>query len=284
MLDIRDVANPKRIGAVADSNFSFWHSATFNNDGTKILFTDEWGGGLQPRCRVTDKPEWGADAIFTRSGNTMTFQSYYKLPAPQTAYENCVAHNGTLIPIPGRDIMVQAWYQGGISVFDWTDPAHPREIAFFDRGPMDSTKLVGAGSWSAYWYNGYIVSSEISRGLDIFELQPSAFISQNELDAAKLIHFDYLNAQDQQQLVWPASFVVARAYVDQLARVNGLSRERCGAITAMLRRAEQLQGDARRGALQQLATDLQRDAPAAADQAKVRTLAATVTDLAGAAR
>ncbi len=284
LLDIRDVANPKRIGAVADSNFSFWHSATFNNDGTKILFTDEWGGGLQPRCRVTDKHEWGADAIFTRSGNTMTFQSYYKLPAPQTAYENCVAHNGTLIPIPGRDIMVQAWYQGGISVFDWTDPAHPREIAFFDRGPMDSTKLVGAGSWSAYWYNGYIVSSEISRGLDIFELQPSAFISQNELDAAKLIHFDYLNAQDQQQLVWPASFVVARAYVDQLARVNGLSRERCGAITAMLRRAEQLQGDARRGVLQQLATDLQRDAPAAADQAKVRTLAATVTDLAGAAR
>ena len=284
LLDIRDVANPKRIGAVADSNFSFWHSATFNNDGTKILFTDEWGGGLQPRCRVTDKHEWGADALFTRSGNTMTFQSYYKLPAPQTAYENCVAHNGTLIPIPGRDIMVQAWYQGGISVFDWTDPAHPREIAFFDRGPMDSTKLVGAGSWSAYWYNGYIVSSEISRGLDIFELQPSAFISQNELDAAKLIHFDYLNAQDQQQLVWPASFVVARAYVDQLARVNGLSRERCGAITAMLRRAEQLQGDARRGVLQQLATDLQRDAQAAADQAKVRTLAATVTDLAGAAR
>ena len=284
LLDIRDVANPKRIGAVADSNFSFWHSATFNNDGTKILFTDEWGGGLQPRCRVTDKHEWGADALFTRSGNTMTFQSYYKLPAPQTAYENCVAHNGTLIPIPGRDIMVQAWYQGGISVFDWTDPVHPREIAFFDRGPMDSTKLVGAGSWSAYWYNGYIVSSEISRGLDIFELQPSAFISQNELDAAKLIHFDYLNAQDQQQLVWPASFVVARAYVDQLARVNGLSRERCGAITATLRRAEQLQGDARRGVLQQLATDLQRDAQAAADQARVRTLAATVTDLAGAAR
>jgi len=283
LLDIRDVANPKRIGAVADSNFSYWHSATFNNDGTKILFTDEWGGGLQPRCRVTDKPEWGADAIFTRSGNTMTFKSYYKLPVPQTANENCVAHNGTLIPIPGRDIMVQAWYQGGISLFDWTDPAHPREIGFFDRGPMDSTKLVGAGSWSAYWYNGYIVSSEISRGLDIFELQPSAFISQDEIDAAKLIHFDYLNAQDQQQLVWPASFVVARATVDQLARDNGLSRERCGAITAMLRRAEQLKGDARRGVLQQLATDLQRDAQGAADQAKVRTLAATVTDLAGAA-
>ena len=284
LLDIHDVANPRRIGAVADSNFSFWHSATFNNDGTKILFTDEWGGGLQPRCRVTDKPEWGANAIFTRSGSTMTFKSYYKLPAPQTAFENCVAHNGTLIPIPGRDIMAQGWYQGGVSVFDWTDPAHPREIAFFDRGPMDSTKLLGAGSWSAYWYNGYIVSSEIARGLDIFELQPSAFISQNELDAAKLIHFDYLNAQDQQQLVWPASFVVARAYVDQLARDNGLSRERCGAITSMLGRAEQLQGDARRGVLQQLATDLQRDAQGAADQAKVRTLAGVVTDLAGAAR
>jgi hypothetical protein len=284
LLDIRDVANPKRIGAVADSNFSYWHSATLNNDGTKILFTDEWGGGLQPRCRVTDKPEWGANAIFTRSGSTMTFKSYYKLPAPQTKNENCVAHNGTLIPIPGRDIMAQAWYQGGISVFDWTDPAHPREIAYFDRGPMDSTKLVGAGSWSAYWYNGYIVSSEISRGLDIFELQPGAFISQNEIDAAKLIHFDYLNAQDQQQLVWPATFVVARAYVDQLARDNGLPRERCGAITSTLRRAEQLQGDARRGVLQQLATDLERDAPGAADQAKVGLLARTVTDLAGAAR
>ena len=175
LLDISDVAHPRRIAAVADSNFSFWHSATFNNDGSKILFSDEWGGGLQPRCRPTDKPEWGANAIFTRSRDTMTFRSYYKLPVPQSAEENCVAHNGSLIPVPGRDIMVQGWYQGGISVFDWTDAAHPREIAYFDRGPMDSTKLVGAGSWSAYWYNGYIVSSEIARGLDILELQPSRF-------------------------------------------------------------------------------------------------------------
>jgi hypothetical protein len=284
LLDIRDVANPKRIGAVADSNFSFWHSATFNNDGTKILFTDEWGGGLQPRCRVTDKPEWGADAIFTRSGNTMTFKSYYKLPAPQTPNENCVAHNGTLIPIPGRDIMAQAWYQGGISVFDWTDPAYPREIAFFDRGPMDSTKLVGGGSWSAYWYNGYIVSSEISRGLDIFELQPSAFISQNEIDAAKLIHFDYLNAQDQQQLVWPASFVVARAYLDQLARSNGLAPDELSAARTALAGAERLSGQGRRDALTQLATQLKGDAQGAADPAKLGMLAGTVTDLAGAAR
>jgi hypothetical protein len=280
LLDIRDVANPKRIGAVADSNFSYWHSATFNNDGTKILFTDEWGGGLQPRCRPTDKPEWGANAIFTVSGSTMAFKSYYKLPAPQTANENCVAHNGTLIPIPGRDIMVQGWYQGGISVFDWTDPAHPREIAYFDRGPMDSTKLLGAGSWSAYWYNGYIVSSEIARGLDIFELQPSAFISQNEIDAAKLVRFDYLNAQDQQKLVWPRSFVVARAYLDQLARSNGLAADRVSATRTALARAERLSGQARRDALTQLATQLNGDAQGAADQAKVRALAAAVTELA----
>jgi len=284
LLDIRDVANPKRIGAVADSNFSFWHSATFNNDGTKILFTDEWGGGLQPRCRPTDKPEWGANAIFTLAGTTMAFKSYFKLPAPQTANENCVAHNGTLIPIPGRDIMVQGWYQGGISVFDWTDPAHPREIGYFDRGPMDSTKLVGAGSWSAYWYNGYIVSSEIARGLDIFELQPSAFLSQNEIDAAKLVHFDYLNAQDQQQLVWPASFVVARAYVDQLARGNGLSPDKVSATRTALARAERMSGQGRRDALTQLVTQLNGDAAGAADPAKVRTLAAAVTDLANAAR
>ncbi len=284
LLDIRDVMHPRRIAAAADSNFSFWHSATFNNDGTKILFTDEWGGGLQPRCRVTDKYEWGADAIFTRAGNAMTFQSYYKMPAPQTPNENCVAHNGSLIPIPGRDIMVQAWYQGGISVFDWTDPAHPREIAYFDRGPMDSTKLVGAGSWSAYWYNGYIVSSEISRGLDVFELQPSGFISRNEIDAAKLVHFDYLNVQDQPQLVWPASFVVPRAYLDQLARANGLAPEKVSAARDALARAERLSGEPRRAALAQLATQLSADSQGAADQAKVRTLAGAVTDLANAVR
>ncbi len=284
LLDIRDPANPKRIAAAADSNFSFWHSATFNNDGTKVLFTDEWGGGLQPRCRVTDKPQWGADAIFTLTGTTMAFKSYYKLPAPQTSNENCVAHNGTLIPIPGRDIMAQGWYQGGISIFEWTDPDHPREIAFFDRGPMDSTKLLGAGSWSAYWYNGYIISSEIARGLDIFELVPSGLLSQNEIDAAKLIHFDYLNAQDQQKLVWPASPVVARAYLDQLARGNGLAVDKIAAARQALARAEKMAGQARKDALTQLAAQLNGDAGGAADQAKVRTLAAAVTDLANAAR
>ena len=298
LLDIRDASHPKRIGAVADSNFSFWHSATFNNDGTKLLFTDEWGGGGQPRCRATDKYEWGADAIFTLVHDTMTFQSYYKMPAPQTANENCVAHNGSLIPIPGRDIMVQAWYQGGVSVFDWTDPAHPKEIAYFDRGPMDSTKFVGAGSWSAYWYNGYIVSSEIARGLDILELQPSGFVSQNEIDAAKLVHFDYLNVQDQPKLVWPASFVVARAYLDQLARSNGLAPDKLAAARTALARAERLSGQQRRDALTQLATQLNPDSQGgpqivvngqpidsrAGDQAKVGALTAAVKDLANATR
>jgi len=279
LLDIHDVANPRRISATSDSNFSFWHSATFNNDGSKILFTDEWGGGLQPRCRTTDKPEWGADAIFTLSGASMAFQSYYKLPVSQTSFENCVAHNGTLIPVPGRDIMAQGWYQGGVSVFDWTDPSHPREIAYFDRGPMDSTKLVGAGSWSAYWYNGYIISSEIARGLDIFELTPNTLLSQNEIDAAKLIHFDYLNAQDQQQLVWPASFVVARAYVDQLARSNGLPRARINAVRDALSRAERASGQGRRDALSRLSTQLTTDAQASTDQPKVRMLMAVVNDL-----
>jgi hypothetical protein len=284
VLDIRDPANPRRIAAAADSNFAFWHSATFNNDGTKVLFTDEWGGGLQPKCRVTDKPEWGADAIFTLAHDTLTFRSYYKMPAPQTPFENCVAHNGSLIPVPGRDIMAQAWYQGGVSVFDWTDPSHPKEIAYFDRGPMDSTKLVGAGSWSAYWYNGYIVSSEIGRGLDVLELVPSGLLSQNEIDAAKLVHFDFLNVQDQPRLVWPASFVVASAYLDQLARSNGLAPDRVTAARAALGRAQKVSGQQRRDALTQLAAQLRSDAQGATARAKVETLAAVVTDLANAAR
>ena len=282
LLDIRDVVNPKRIDAVADSNFSYWHSATFNNDGTQILFSDEWGGGGQPKCRATDKPEWGADAIFTLVNNKMTFKSYYKMLAPQTQFENCVAHNGSLIPIPGREVMVQSWYQGGISVFDWTDAAHPKEIAFFDRGPVDSTKMEGGGSWSAYWYNGSIYSSEISRGLDIFQLTPSGFISQNEIDAAKSVKLDYLNVQGQPQFVWPASFAVLRAYLDQLSRSNGLAAARVSAVRKELDRVEKLTGQARKDALTQLATQLHSDATTAADQARVHKLAAAVGELAGA--
>jgi hypothetical protein len=282
LLDIRDAANPKRIDAVSDSNFSYWHSATFNNDGTKLLFSDEWGGGGAPKCRATDKHEWGADAIFTVADNKMTFQSYYKMVAPQTEFENCVAHNGSLIPIPGRDIMVQAWYQGGISVFEWTDPAHPREIAFFDRGPVDGTKMADGGTWSAYWYNGVIVSSEIARGLDIVELKPSGFISQNEIDAAKSVQLEYFNTQDQPKFVWPASFVLARAYLDQLARSNGLSADSVSALQRDLASAEKLAGQARRDALTRLASRLEGDASAAADPAKVRVLAGTVSELGGA--
>ena len=280
LLDISDPVNPKRIHAVSDSNFSYWHSATFNNDGSKILFSDEWGGGGQAKCRATDPKEWGADAIFTRSGSTMTFQSYYKLPAPQTAQENCVAHNGSLIPIPGRDVMVQSWYQGGISVFDWTDAAHPEEIAFFDRGPVDATRMGSGGTWSVYWYNGVIVSSEIGRGLDILELKPSAWVSQNEIDAAKTVKFTYLNVQGQQKIEWPASFALARAYADQLERSQGLSSSRLAAVRSALQAAEQASGAARKSALSTLAGSLEGDAAGSKDQAKVRMLAKAVNDLA----
>jgi hypothetical protein len=282
LLDIHDPAHPTRISQVSDSNMAAWHSVTFNNDGSKIMFSDEWGGGSQPRCRATDKHEWGADAIYTLANGKMTFQSYYKMSAPQTVNENCVAHNGSLIPIPGRDVMVQGWYQGGLSVFDWTDPVHPKEIAYFDRGPMDSTKLILAGYWSAYWYNGYIIGSEIARGLDMFQLKPSGFLSQNEIDAAKLVHMDYLNVQGQPQFVWPASFVLARAYLDQLNRDNGIARDRSSAIATELHRAEHLSGAERQTALTQLATQLDGEAQAAGDPAKVHTLAATVKDLASA--
>ena len=280
LLDISNPANPVRIGAAADSNFSFWHSATFNNDGTKILFSDEWGGGSQPRCRSTDKPEWGSDAIFTIENKQMVFKSYYKLSAAQTSEENCVSHNGSLIPIPGRDIMVQGWYQGGVSVFDWTDPSNVKEIAYFDRGPMDATKLVSAGSWSAYWYNGYIFSSDLSRGLDIFDLLPSGLVSQNEIDAAKSVKFEYFNAQDQPKLVWPASFSVPRAYLDQLERNNGLSAALISSTRAELARAEKLSGQAKKDALSALSTKLHTDARSAGDQPKAHKLAFAVGDLA----
>jgi hypothetical protein len=281
LLDIRDPANPKRIGAVSDPNFAAWHSVTFNNDGTKVLFSDEWGGGSQPRCRATDKKEWGGDALYTiEPGGKMVFQSYFKLPAAQTPFENCVAHNGSPIPIPGRDIMLQSWYQGGINVFDWTDPKNVKEIAFYDRGPMDATQLVNGGYWSAYWYNGYIIGSEISRGLDIFELKPSAFLSQNEIDAAKLVRFEDYNAQGQPKFTWPASYVVARAYIDQLKRGNGLSSDRVAAVERELNRVETMSGDTQRNALTQLAARLDSDAGSASDAARVRLLATTLRDLA----
>ena len=283
LLDIKDVSNPKRLYAAADSNFSFWHSATFSNDGSKILFTDEWGGGRAPRCRATDKYEWGANALFTIvGGDSLEFKSYYKMPATQTSMENCVAHNGSLIPIPGREVMVQGWYQGGISIFDWTDVSKPVEIAYHDRGPLDGTRLESAGSWSVYWYNGVIVSSEIARGLDIFELVPSGFISQNEIDAAKTVKFEYLNAQQQPKMVWPPSFALPRAYLDQLTRSNGLDAARIASARSELARAEKLSGQARKDALSALATRLHGDARGAAGEPKVHVLATAVGDLANA--
>jgi len=280
LLDISDPAHPTRLDAAADSNFSFWHSATFNNTGTKLLFSDEWGGGSAPKCRASDPRDWGADAIFTIVDRKLVFQGYYKLPAPQTSEENCVAHNGSLIPIPGRDIMVQAWYQGGISVFDWTDPKHATEIAYFDRGPVDGTRLEMGGSWSAYWYNGMIVSSEIARGLDILELKPSAYLSANEIAAAKTVRFDQFNTQGQPALVWPKTFVLARAYIDQLERSKGLSAARIASARATLGTAEHASAGERQPALTQLATQLDGDAAGSSDGAKVRVLAGTVRDLA----
>jgi hypothetical protein len=279
LLDISDPVNPKRIDEVSDPNFAYWHSATFSNDGKKVLFTDEWGGGVSPRCRATDRPEWGANAIFTLNNRTLRLADYYKLPVPQTAAENCVAHNGSLIPVPGRDIMAQAWYQGGISVFDFTDPDHPVEIAFFDRGPLADSLILG-GYWSSYWYNGHIYASEIQRGLDVFRLTPSEHLSQNEIDAANLVRFDRFNPQDQKKIVWPTRFVVARAYLDQLVRNDGLRRIWAAPIYRELTRAEGLRGQARRTALTRLATQLDADALRAGDSARVRALAAVVRDLA----
>jgi hypothetical protein len=281
LLDITDVPNPTRIDEAADINMSFWHSATFSNDGDKVLFTDEWGGGQQPRCRETDKYEWGANALFTIEDRKMHFKSYYKIPAPQTPLENCVAHNGSLIPIPGRDVMVQGWYQGGISIFDWTNAAKPVEIAYYDRGPLDAERMVTAGSWSVYWYNGVLVSSEIARGLDIYELLPSGLISQNEIDAAKTVTWDFLNAQEQRKIVWPPSFAKARAYLDQLERSSGLAAERISASRRALTIAEKASGSTKQEALSRLAADLQKDASSAADAAKVRALIAAVKELSG---
>jgi hypothetical protein len=280
LLDISDVKNPRRIDAAADSNFAFWHSATFSNDGTKILFTDEWGGGSQPRCRATDKPEWGANAIFSIENRKLKFHSYYKIPAPQTSLENCVAHNGSLIPIPGREVMVQGWYQGGISVFDWTDPAKPFEVAYFDRGPVDANRMVSGGSWSTYWYNGAIVSSEIARGLDILELKPSPHISQNEIDAAKTVHFEYLNAQGQPKMSWPPSFALARAYVDQLERNRCMSAARIAETRSALSAAEKASGAARQSALTSLSTQLAGEAASSCDAPRMRKLSDAVKDLA----
>ena len=238
VLDIQDPVHPKRVDAVNDPNYSYWHSASFSNNGDKVVFTDEWGGGLGARCRANDPNKWGADAIFHLKDDKLSFANYYKMPAAQGDTENCVAHNGSLVPVPGRDIEVQAWYQGGVSVMDFTDAAHPMEIAYFDRGPIDPKMLVLGGEWSAYWYNGYIYGSEIARGLDVFELTPTKFLTQNEIDAARTVRVPELNVQNQQKISWPRSLVVAKAYVDQLERSEALPAERITALRQAIRGAE----------------------------------------------
>jgi hypothetical protein len=284
LLDIKDPKNPVRLDHVSDKNFAYWHSATFNNDGTKVIFTDEWGGGTRPRCRATDLPNWGADAIFDVVDRKLRFGSYYKMPAAQSDTENCVAHNGSIIPVPGRDIMTQGWYQGGVSVFDFTDSAKPVEIAFFDRGPLDAKQLITGGYWSAYWYNGHIYGSEIARGIDVFSLTASEHLSQNEIDAAMMVRSEELNTQQQTRIVWPPSVTVARAYLDQLTRGNGIQPERARAVKTTLDRADQLRTGKERGAaavldqLDALAAQLESDAGAATgrDAARLRSLAATI--------
>ncbi len=284
LMDISNPVEPKRLDAVNDKNFAYWHSATFNNDGTKVIFTDEWGGGTRPRCRATDLPNWGADAIFDIVDKKLQFKGYYKMPAPQTDQENCVAHNGSLIPIPGRDLMVQGWYQGGLSVFDFTDSATPVEVAFFDRGPLDAKDLITGGYWSTYWYNGNIYASEIARGIDIFRLLPSNYLSQNEIDAAMLVRHEEFNPQQQPKVTWPATAVVAKAYVDQLNRTRGILPERAAAVVTAMDRAEQMRSPKDRGAsaaadqLGTLATQLETDAAAASgrDQMRLKALADTL--------
>jgi hypothetical protein len=276
LLDISNPANPKRIDAVSDPNYAFWHSANFSNDGKKVLFTDEWGGGTQPRCRATDPMHWGADAIFTLSNGKLTLASYYKMPAPQTDTENCVAHNGSLVPIPGRDVLVQSWYQGGISVVDFTDASHPYEIAFFDRGPLDAEKRGLGGQWSTYWYNGYIYGSEIARGVDVLKFVPNKFLTQNEIDAANQVHYDELNVQNQPKITWPQNLVVAKAYMDQLARSGALASDRISALKDAMAKVEaprSSKADAQK--LVAMAGELEKDASgkSAADGDRMRAMA-----------
>ncbi len=241
IFDISDPRKPTRIDAVVDTGFAYWHSATFNNDGTKVLFTDEWGGGSRPRCRTYDKPNWGANAIYDIVDGKLTFRSHYKVPASQTEQENCVAHNGSIVPVPGRDIFVQAWYQGGMSIIDFTDSANPVEIAYFDRGPLHEEKLILGGYWSTYWYKGRIYGTEIVRGLDVFALKPSAFLSANEIAAAELADQGAVfNPQQQFPVTWPDHPVVALAYVDQLARSGAITKKNASAWTYVLEQAKAL--------------------------------------------
>ncbi|HEX7050186.1 MAG TPA: hypothetical protein VF188_08305 [Longimicrobiales bacterium] len=284
LLDASDPEHPVRLDAESDVNFSLWHTAVFSNDGHSVVFTDEWGGGTQPRCRATDPLRLGGNTILTIDDGDLTQHAYFKMLAAQTEVENCVSHNGGLIPVPGRDIMVQGWYQGGVNVFDFSDPEHPFEIAYFDRGPVDANERVIGGSWGAYWYNGYIYSSELSRGLDVLELVPSEFLSKNEIEAAKLVRLEQYNPQSQPHIDWPPAFPVVRAYLDQLVRNGGLPEARTTAIAAAIDAAEATTGAARAQQLERLAAALDDDVGRSKDPERVRAMAAAVRELAEASR
>ena len=277
LLDIKDPVNPKRLDAVNDPNYAYWHSASFSNDGKKVVFTDEWGGGMAARCRANDPNKWGANALFNLKDNKLSFASYYKLPAAQGDSENCVAHNGSLIPVPGRDIKVQAWYQGGISLMDFTDAAHPVEIGYFDRGPIDPNMLILGGDWSAYWYNGRIYASEIARGLDVLALAPTKFLTQNEIDAAEAVQVAAFNVQNQERIEWPRTLVVAKAYVDQLERSQALPADRIAALRQSIQTAERSRlSRSELSKLKNLAPSLETSAATAksgADATRLRALA-----------
>ena len=289
LVDISNPERPVRLDAVADTNFSLWHTAVFSNDGRKVVFTDEWGGGTSPNCQAMHPLEMGGNTtLVIGADRKMTQHAYFKISTAQTAQENCVSHNGGLIPVPGRDIMVQGWYQGGVNVIDFTDADKPYEIAYFDRGPVDAAPIEGqargrgtiAGSWGAYWYNGRIYSAEMARGLDILEITPSEHLSENEIAAAKLVMMEEYNPQSQPKLVWPAAFPVARSYLDQLTRGNALPAARLGEIARGIDAAERMTGTARRETLNRLAASVQGDAAQSRDAARVRMLAEALRDLA----
>jgi len=290
LFDISDPLNPTRIDAVVDAGFAYWHSATFSNDGSKVIFTDEWGGGGRPRCRAYDPLTWGADAIYDIVDGKLVFQSHFKLPAPQSDRENCVAHNGSIIPVPGRDIFVQAWYQGGISLIDFTDSANPVEIAYFDRGPMNADHLVFGGYWSSYWYRGKIYGTEITRGIDVLALKPSEFLSEHEIAAAEMAdEGGVFNPQQQSRVTWPADPVVALAYIDQLKRANALPESLVGELyTALDIAAVELQSNARSkgaaGDLEALAGKLLDDGGSASTHRSRTALAETLNGIAAALR
>ncbi len=232
LLDVKDPEHPVRLDAVTDANFAFWHSANFSNDGKVVLFTDEWGGGGAPHCRLADPMSWGGDAIFEiKPGGKLKLDSYFKMPAIQEENKNCVAHNGNLIPVPGRNILVQSWYQGGMDIFDFTDPKHPYEIGYFTRGPMGKDgRAGGGGDWSSYYYNGYIYGSEMGRGTDVLKLVPTKFLTQNEIDAAAQVKLPLLNVQDQPHIDYPMNYITGKALVDQLVRDDVLTLEMGGQI------------------------------------------------------